>query len=286
MKKILLQLDGDRTASVFDAITAYDAGAEVVLQCGGVTPEEVRDLVYGEIFTRGPDDLKNSAVFVGGSDVAAGEAMLKEAVDACFGPLRVSAMLDANGCNTTAAAAVVKVIAATPVAGQKVLVLAGTGPVGQRAAALFAREGAKVTLTSRVLERAQRACAAVGERFGVDVTPAAAALESDTRELLEGARAVLCTGVPGVVMVPEAIWKDHATLEVLADVNAVPPLGVEGSKPTWDGKEVEGKRIFGALAIGDLKMKVHKRSIARLFESNDAVLDVEEIFGLAKECAG
>jgi methylenetetrahydrofolate/methylenetetrahydromethanopterin dehydrogenase (NADP+) len=286
MKKILLQLDSDRSASVFDAVTAYDAGADILLQHGGIAPEEVRALVYGAMFTRGPADLKNSAVFVGGTDVAKGEVMLKEVCDSFFGPLRTSVMLDANGCNTTATAAVVKLISIVPVSGAKVVVLAGTGPVGQRAAALFAKEGAEVVLTSRTLARAEAACKAIGERFGATVTPAAAADEDSTRSVLEGAVAVLCTGVTGVTLIPEAMWREHATLRVLGDVNAVPPLGLEATKATWDGKEIDGKTVFGALAIGDLKMKVHKRSIARLFEQNDLVLDAEEIFALAKELAG
>jgi hypothetical protein len=286
MKKILLQLDSDRTASVFDAITAYDAGADILLQHGGIAPEEVRALVYGAMFTRGPADLKSSAVFVGGTDVAKGEAMLKEVCGSFFGPLRTSVMLDANGCNTTATAAVVRLVSTVPVSGAKVVVLAGTGPVGQRAAALFAKEGADVVLTSRTLARAEAACAAIRERFGADVTPAAAADEGSTGSVLEGAVAVLCTGVTGVTLIPEAMWRGHATLRVLGDVNAVPPLGLEATKATWDGKEVDGKTVFGALAIGDLKMKVHKRCIARLFEQNDLVLDAEEIFAVAKDLAG
>jgi len=94
---------------------------------------------------------------------------------------------------------------------------------------------------------------------------------------------VLCTGVEGVSLLPEDMWREHETLAVLGDVNAVPPLGIEGSKPTWDGEEVDGKKVFGALAIGDLKMKIHKRCIQRLFEQNDLVLDVEEIEAVAKE---
>ena len=141
MKKILVQFDSDRVAAVFDAVTAYDAGIDVLLQYGGIEPGEVRDLVYGAMFTRGPADLKNTAVFIGGIDVAKGEAILREAVGSFFDPLRVSVMLDSNGCNTTAAAAVVKVISAVAVSGQKVVVLAGTGPVGQRAAGLLAGRG-------------------------------------------------------------------------------------------------------------------------------------------------
>jgi len=286
MKKILVQLDSDRTASVFDAVTAYDAGADILLQYGGVDVAEVRPLVYGAMFTRGPADLKNSAVFIGGTDVARGEAMLKEVCGSFFGPLRTSVMLDANGCNTTATAAVVKIVSTVPVSGAKVVVLAGTGPVGQRAAALFAKEGAEVVLTSRTLARAEAACAAIEERFGVRVSAAAAADEEATTSILAGASAVLCTGVTGVTLIPEAVWRGHQTLRVLGDVNAVPPLGLEGTKATWDGKDVDGKTVFGALAIGDLKMKVHRRSIVRLFEQNDLVLDAEEIFALAKELAG
>src|SRR5256885_7764506 len=107
-RKILIQLDGDAQPSVFDRVVALDAGADEVFSYGGVRPEQVRDLVHGAIFTRGPKDLHRTALFVGGSDVAAGERLLAEAVKAMlpqFG-LRVSALLDANGANTTAAAAV------------------------------------------------------------------------------------------------------------------------------------------------------------------------------------
>ncbi len=283
MRKILLQLDSDRAPSVFDAITAYDAGADVLLQYGGVEPEEVRDLVYGAMFTRGVGDLNNSAVFVGGTDVAKGEAMLEEARNAFFGPLRVSVMLDANGCNTTATAAVVKILSEGALAGKKAVVLAGTGPVGQRAAALLAKEGAEVTLTSRTLGRAESVCAAIEERFGARMTPAAVADTRATRRVLEGAHAVLCAGAAGVTLIEEGVWRSHATLRAIADVNAVPPLGVEGTETTWDGEEIEGKKLYGAIGIGDFKMKVHRRCIARLFEQNDLVLDAETIVQLAKE---
>ncbi len=282
MKKILLQLDSDPQASVFDVVTAYDAGAEQVLQYAGVTPENARDLVYGLIFTRGVDELKNSAVFVGGSSVAIGEKVLKVVKKSFLGPLQVSVMLDSNGCNTTAAAAVAKILSQGMLAGKKVAVMAGTGPVGLRAAAMLAQEGAQVVVTSRKLDRAQEACASIQERFGVEVTPAAASDEDSTRAVLEGAYAVLCTGGAGVQLVPESIWVEHPTLKVLGDVNAVPPLGIEGIKPNWNAKEKNGKIIFGALGIGGLKMTVHRGSIARLFEQNDLVLDAEEAFAVAK----
>jgi len=110
MKKLLLQLDSDEIASSFDTITAYDAGVDHVIYYGGVSVEDVRNIVYGAMFTRGVEDLKNSAVFIGGSSVPVGEKMLKAAQEAFFGPVRVSVMADPNGSNTTAAAAVLKIV--------------------------------------------------------------------------------------------------------------------------------------------------------------------------------
>src|SRR5947209_14605817 len=140
--KILIQLDSDPQASVFDRVVATDAGADHVLSYGGVRPEQVRDLVHGAIFTRGPQDLKRTALFIGGSDVAAGERLLAEAVRHMlpqFG-LRVSVLLDANGANTTAAAAVRAAARHLDLKQAQALVLGGTGPVGQRVALLPARD--------------------------------------------------------------------------------------------------------------------------------------------------
>jgi len=283
MKRILVQLDSDESASVFDTIAAYDSGVDNVLQYGNVTPEDVQNLVYGAIFTRGPQDLKNSAVFIGGSDVAVGENMLNVAQDSFIGPLQVSVMLDANGCNTTAAAAVAKMLSSAELSGEKVVVLAGTGPVGIRAAALFAHEGAEVTLTSRDQARAEEAAASVSSRFDVEVAGAAVADEDGVRSVLEGARAVLTAGAAGITLLPESVWVEHPTLQVLGDVNAVPPLGIEGIKVHWKAKEKHGKIVYGAIGIGDFKMKVHHASVARLFQQNDLVLDAEEVYATAKE---
>lgn len=295
MEKILIHLDSDRFASVFDAITAYDAGVDRILQYSGVKPEDVRNLVYGAMFTRGGDDLRSSAVFIGGSDVSSGEEMMKAAVESFFGPMRVSVMLDANGCNTTAAAAVRKILSAGEIKGRKTVVLGGTGPVGMRAAAMLAGEGAHVILAETCgmsgkvphsKERSEKACGMVKERFGAEVSPADVRDFEAVKGILKGAYAVLCTGAAGIMLLPESIWLEHLDLYVLADVNAVPPLGIENTKPHWDGKEVGGKVIFGALGIGGLKMKIHRRSLVRLFEQNDLVLDAEEIYATAKEFGG
>jgi methylenetetrahydrofolate/methylenetetrahydromethanopterin dehydrogenase (NADP+) len=112
MRKILLQLDSSRLPSVFDRVVAYDAGADEVLSYGGIIESDVRDLVHGCIFTRGPKDLKNTAVFIGGADIEAGQRLLDAARKAFFPPFMVSLMLDSNGSNTTAVAAVAKILEA------------------------------------------------------------------------------------------------------------------------------------------------------------------------------
>src|SRR5437879_2255300 len=128
MRKLLLQLDGSRLPSVFDRVVAYDGGADDVMSYGGIVEADVRDLMHGCIFTRGPKDLRNTAGFIGGADMAAGERLLAAAQQAFFGPFRVSLMLDSNGSNTTAVAAVEKMVqAAGEVRCQRVLIVAGTG---------------------------------------------------------------------------------------------------------------------------------------------------------------
>src|SRR3954462_4364244 len=142
--KILLCLDSDPQPSVFDAVVAVDAGADQLLRHSNVKPEAVRNLVYGAMFTRGPSDLKNTAVFIGGSDVAEGEKLLSAARKCFFGPMRVSLMLDSNGAKTTAAPAVLSAKKHVALKNTAVTVLGGTGSVGRRVVRLLAREGANV----------------------------------------------------------------------------------------------------------------------------------------------
>ncbi|MGE4424795.1 MAG: NADP-dependent methylenetetrahydromethanopterin/methylenetetrahydrofolate dehydrogenase [Pseudodesulfovibrio sp.] len=282
-KKLLLQMDCDAQASVFDAVVAHDAGVDALFQQSGVAPAEVRNQIYGLMFTRGGEDLKNSAAFIGGSDVVLGEAMLKAAKESFFGSVRVSVMLDSNGCNTTAAAAVAKLCGNEGLKGKKCVVLAGTGPVGKRAAGLMALEGAGVVLTSRRMDRVEEACAEVGARFNVSIQGAEVGDEEQARSVLEGAYAVLCAGAAGIQLLGADTWAANPTLMRLGDINAVPPLGIEGTKAHFDGEDMDGKLVYGALGIGNLKMKVHRECIKRLFQRNDMVFDAEEVYAVAKE---
>ena len=288
MKKLLFQLDTDPSPSTFDAVVAYDGGADHLISLAGVTPESCGPAVEGVIYTRGPAHKKNSALFVGGSDLAAGEALLAAVRQHFFGGFRVSVMLDSNGANTTAAAAVALMLAGsgdgedTPLAGQSAVVLAGTGPVGQRIAGLLARAGAAVRLSSRALDRAKAASDRVSERFEVPCEPLAVSDDDSLAGALEGCRIAVATGASGVRLLPEHVWRAHPTLGVLADPGTTPPSGIEGIEPFDRDEARHGKRTFGGLAIGSLKLRLHRACIAQLFEGNDQVLDVEEIHALAR----
>jgi hypothetical protein len=284
MRKLLLQLDSAPLPSVFDAVVAYDGGAEELMSRGGVGEDTVRDLVHGAIFTRGPKDLHNTAIFIGGNNMPTGERILAATKAAFFGPLRVSVMLDPNGANTTAVAAVAKVIQAVgDVRGKRVVITAGTGPVGARAAGLLARAGAEVIITSRYAEEGSRIAEEIRRRFGGSVREATMPDGSHATQVLEGAELLINTGPAGVQLVPAAAWRNHPTLRVIVDLNAVPPLGVEGIDVADAGTKREGVVTFGALGVGNLKMKIHKACIARLFERNDLVLDAETIADVARE---
>ncbi|WP_372930775.1 NAD(P)-dependent methylenetetrahydromethanopterin dehydrogenase, partial [Methyloceanibacter sp.] len=155
MKKLLFLFDTDQTPSVFDTVVGYDGGADHVTGYANVTPDNVGALVDGTIFTRGGKDKQNTAIFVGGGNMAKGEELYEKVKKSFFGPFRVSVMLDSNGSNTTAAAGVALLAKGRSLKGKKALVLAGTGPVGMRAAGFLGMEGADVTITSRTKDRAE-----------------------------------------------------------------------------------------------------------------------------------
>jgi hypothetical protein len=282
--KILVQLDSDPHASVFDAITAVDAGVDQLLQYSSVSIEQVQGLVHGAMFTRGTDDLQHSAVYIGGSDVATGEALLRATTDCFFGPLRVSVLLDASGANTTAAAAVVAAGRHLELAETGAIVLASTGPVGQRVARLLAASGAHVKVASRSLSRAEELVAGLRDKLeGANLAAVETASLPQLRESLVGTQLVIAAGAAGVELLRADVRASCAGLRVVIDLNAVPPAGIAGVEATDKAIERDGVLAYGAIGVGGTKMKIHKAAIRRIFASNDVVLDIDEIFKLGLE---
>jgi hypothetical protein len=285
VKKILLQLDTEDHPSPFDAIVAHDAGVDVLLSHGNVKPESARALAQDAFFTRGPDDLKNTAIWVGGKNVAVGEQIFDEVQKAFFGPFKVSVMIDSNGCNTTAATTIARIAKERSLSGERAVVI-GVGAVGLRSATLLQGEGCEVsvaTLSPDLFEgeaRKPRGLATARE-LGLDVHEPGD--RSELEGLLDGAQIVLSAGPAGVAVLRKDFWSSHDSIELLADYNAAEPLGLEDTEATDDMKDYDGKLVLGALAIGGPKMKVHKTCVRRLFESNEAILDTDAVYEIAKE---
>ena len=282
-KRILIQLDSDLQPSSFDSVVAIDSGVDHLLRYGQVQVSGVVPLVHGAMFTRGGDDLSNTAIFVGGSNVELAENLVNACRDAFFGPVRVSLMLDANGCNTTASAAVVAAGRHVPINGAKAVVLGGTGPVGRRVSQLLAADGAGVVLASRSLERASQACEEIIEKAGkASIQPFAVDNKQAVESVLSEAEIVIGCGAAGAELVDQETIQSISQLKVAIDLNAVPPAGIGGIEVTDKAKGFGNGVAYGAIGVGGLKMKTHKAAIQSLFESNDRVLDAEEIYAIAK----
>jgi methylenetetrahydrofolate/methylenetetrahydromethanopterin dehydrogenase (NADP+) len=284
MKKILIQLDTDQHPSSFDAIAAYDADVDVVLEFGRVTAENLGGVVQGAIFPRGPDGLANTAFWVGGSNVRDGEAVFEAARKLFFEPFQPSIMLDSDGSNTTAAACVARVRGAVALESGRAAVI-GVGPVGLRTAELLRREGAGVTLFTfppDVMEGGYRRASgiAVAQEAGFDVVESESSDELDAA--LPGRAALFAAGPAGTQILRRSGWAQEG-VRVVVDYSAAEPVGVEGVERTDDLKEDAGVLKLGALAVGGPKMKLQKRCVQRMFETKGTVLDLEGVYEVALE---
>ena len=284
MKKLLIQLDTDHHPSAFDAIAAYDADVDVVMAYGDITAENLGDVVQGAIFPRGPDGLANTAFWVGGSKVRDGEAVFKAAKKLFFKPFNPSIMLDSDGSNTTAAAAVARVGGAVDVKRNLAAVI-GAGPVGLRTAELLRREGAEVTMFTfppEVMEGGYRRAAgiAVAEDAGFKVVEPASSDELD-RALTEHV-VIFAAGPAGTQILRRSGWAQKG-VRVVVDYSAAEPVGIEGVDRGDNLEEEDGVLKLGALAVGGPKMKLQKACIRLMFETKGTVLDLEGVYEVAVE---
>ena len=282
-KKVLLQIDHDEHASSFDSLVAIDSSVDHLLTYSSVTPIQIQPIIHGAIFTRGSKDLNNTAAFFGGSDVGRSIELFEQTRKCFFGPLRISMMSDPNGSNTTAAAAVLCAMQHTDLKDKHVTVLAGTGPVGQRISRLVASAGAKVTVCSRRMNRAQQVCDHIEKQTGIAAIPREAAVPATAAAATEESEIVFAAGAAGIQLLDESWLESNQSAELVLDINAVPPVGIAGIESMDKGESRHSKICYGAIGIGQLKMKIHKRCIAALFESNEHSLGTDEIFQIGEQ---
>jgi methylene-tetrahydromethanopterin dehydrogenase len=294
-KRILHLLSPLRHASPFDLNMALDAGYDAVIPYTNVTRDEVASLVQDAIFSRSPKDGAKTCVFIGGKNAIEALDMLETAKQAMVPPFVLSLFADPAGSFTTAAAMIARLeraLAAShgrQLAGTRILVFGATGVVGFAAAVISALEGATVTLAGYDgARRVQLAADQIAARFAVTVTAADASTNDLKAALLQDAEVALCAGRAGVEIIGANLLRASAGLLAVADVNAVPPLGVAGLDLFADGTKIaDGTTVgIGALAIGQTKYRTEFGLFRRMIESTKPLtLDFRDAFALARELA-
>jgi methylene-tetrahydromethanopterin dehydrogenase len=275
--------------SPFDVNMAADAGYQIITPYCQVALEGVAGLTQDAIFSRGPKGVARTGIFIGGRDVLLAADMLERARAALVPPFAVSLFADPSGAYTTAAALVASTESALKrhdaagLAGKRVLLLGGTGPVGRIAAVLCAQNGATAVLGShKGLATADAAARETGARFDVLLHGASTSRQADLQEALADADVVMGVAAAGVQVMAETDYAGATRLRVAADINAVPPAGLAGVGVMDDAVPLAGTQALaiGALAIGNVKYQVQNRLLTRMRESGQP-----ELFGFAQAFA-
>jgi len=291
-KPIFIFLDTDKHASPFDILTVIDLIPDVVvLKYEQVTPDDAEKIIYDAMFPRGPKGAKFTKVFVNGKDLNTVNAIVERLRKIMFPPFELAVIVDPRGSYTTASAAVLKTLQLSmklglgSFEGKSVTVLAGTGPVGIAAAWLYASEGANVTVTSRELSRAQGVANSINNELKVNrVVGVEARTPEQVGRAIENADIVLSTGAPSVTLLPLNILKSYGKrVRIVADVNAIPPYGIEGIDPNMDGKEmIPGVYGIGALVIGILKNNIETELIKKALQEPKGIFDFRSAYEIGK----
>ena len=291
-KTVFVFLDTDKYCSPFDMLVAIDVFPDsMIFKYENVTGEDAPKIIYDLLFPRGPLGAAHTKIFINGSNfdmvnevVAATQSCMKSA------PWGNSIIVDPRGGYSTAAAAVAKTLGASlekgfgALEGKNVTVLAGTGPVGQTAARIYAAEKANVTISSRSSAKGQAVADKINEEVGAQKVRVVEVRSSEqTGVAIKDAEIVLAAGAGGIQLLSQADLNKSSTCKIVADINAIKPLGVEGLGSNDDGKELKpGVYGIGALAIGKLKIKIEKEMITRATLEPQGLFDYAVAYEIGK----
>ena len=292
-KNILHMLTPLRHMSPFDVNMALDAEFDSVTPYTGVTLDDITPLVQDAMFSRSPRDAGRTAVFIGGKDVGLALDMMERLRGTLLKPFEISAFADPAGSFTTAAAMVacvekiLKQKKAKLLGQTKFVIFGATGPVGYTSGVIAAMEGADVILAGRELSRVTAKADEIKQRFGLDVRAVQAKTPKEFSSALAGKEVALCAAAAGVQVLSATMLAAAKSLLVAADVNAVPPSGVEGLDLVAKGVELAGGVLgIGPLVVGNLKYKTEAGLFQRMAASSRPIsLDFRDAFALAREIA-
>ena len=292
---LLFYLDTDPKASPFDICMAYDAGYNAVIPYENVTAEESKTIALDALLSRGPKGAKNTVFMIGGKNAEKAEEVLEAIKNAMFPPFKGNIIVDPAGAYTTAAAMVAKAENAL-VANKlgelkdKTCAIMGTGAVGQIAAVLLAKMGCNVMIASLNPKRldgkehAERIAKLLAKDHGVQVEGIYAPTAASKIEILKKADVIMCAGIRGVRIIDKEMLNEVKHMKVLLDINAIPPLGIEGIDLNDDMKEImPGIFTIGALAVGELKHKLEKEILREARTSGKDVYNYNVALPLARK---
>jgi len=274
-------------------LVAVDAFPDsTIFKYENVTGEDAARIVFDALFPRGPEGAKHTKIFINGSNFDT-VAEVVAATQKCMAsaPWGNSIIVDPRGAYSTAASAVAKTLGMAlekglgSLEGKNVTVLAGTGPVGQIAAKLYASEKANVTITSRSMAKGQAVATKINKEVGAErVKVVEVTNPEQTGTAIQNAEIILAAGAGGIQLLSaENIDKHGEKCKIVADVNAIKPLGVEGLASNDEGKELRsGIYGIGALAIGKLKIKIEMEMIKRATMEPQGLFDYAVAYEIGK----
>jgi methylene-tetrahydromethanopterin dehydrogenase len=292
---LLFYLDTDPKASPFDICMAYDAGYNAVIPYENVTAEDSKTIALDALLSRGPKGAKNTVFMIGGKNAEKAEEVLEAVKNAMFPPFKGNIIVDPAGAYTTAAAMVAKAENAlvSNKLGElkdKTCAIMGTGAVGQIAAVLLAKMGCNVMIASlnpkRVdgKEHAERIAKLLAKDHGVQVEGVYAPTAASKIEILKKADVIMCAGIRGIQIIDKEMLNEVKHMKVLLDINAVPPLGIEGINLKDDMKEImSGIFAIGAIAVGELKHKLEREILREARTSGKDVFNYNVALPLARK---
>jgi len=297
-RSIIHMFDPSPHTSPFDINFAVDAEFDVIVPYSNVKLEQINALVQDVIFSRSPAGVRKTGIFIGGRDMGVAMGMLEQAREAMVPPFQVSVLADPSGAFTTAAALVacvereLKTRHGGNLKGSRAIVFGGTGPVGIATGVIASLEGAEVSLVDHLtIDTALEAATDYNNLCGANMRGTYASSDADKARLVSNADIVFCCAKAGIQVLNASVLGDAKELKVAGDVNAVPPLGLEGLKRHDFGRELEyasasnGAVGIGALAIGDVKYKLQHVLLDALVEENETPLfmDFRDAFSKARE---
>jgi methylene-tetrahydromethanopterin dehydrogenase len=296
-RSILHMLDPMPNNSPFDVNMAMDAGFDVLMPYNNVKLDSVYRLTQDAIFSRGPTGVKRTGIFIGGRDLGLAIDMLDTCKQAMVPPFEVSVFADPSGAFTTAAALVacvekeLKIKHDKELKDCKALVFGGTGPVGIATGIIASLAGAETALVDHLLlDTATDVANAYNRRFGSTLTGACASSDADKARLISDVDIIFCAAKAGIQVLSSAVLKEAKRLRVAGDVNAVPPLGIEGikrsdlGKPLLHANNAQNAVGVGALAVGNVKYQLQNEMLKLMLETDKPLyLDFREAFNKARD---